>query len=160
MEWNIDQSVEQPNEQPEVLTNEQPDVLTEVLTNEQPDERPEGQTPLRPDRPKRRHSGPLPPWVMVFGSLLFYALCFHIWTEDRFSLGRFLTLTLFSLSFGMLSALFGTVGKRRKYQKIFGLVVVVFWAVMFLAEYFILDSFHNFYTIEGMLTGAGNAGHH
>ena len=158
MEWNIDQSVEQPNEQPEVLTNEQPDVLTEVLTNEQPDERPEGQTPLRPDRPKRRHSGPLPPWVMVFGSLLFYALCFHIWTEDRFSLGRFLTLTLFSLSFGMLSALFGTVGKRRKYQKIFGLVVVVFWAVMFLAEYFILDSFHNFYTIEGMLTGAGNAG--
>lgn len=111
-----------------------------------------------PQRPLRRRSGPLPPWVLVFCSLLYYTFFFHIFTEDHFSLGRFLTLTTLSLSFALLFALAGTVSKRRKYQKICALVVVVFWGVMFLAEYFIQDSFHNFYTIEGMLTGAGNAG--
>lgn len=116
-----------------------------------------GQSQTR-QRGKRRRSGPLPPWVLVFGSLLFYAFFFQLWTEDRFSIGRFLTLTALSLSFAMLSALFGTVGRRRKYMKIAALVVVIFWGVMYLTEYFILDSFQNFYTIEGMLTGAGNAG--
>lgn len=106
----------------------------------------------------RRHSGPLPPWLLVFGSLLFYALCFHIMTENHFSIGRFLTLTILSISFALLFSLFGTISKRRKYQRIFAFAAVILWAVLFLAEYFILDSFHNFYTIEGMLTGAGNAG--
>ena len=147
MECNFDQDVLQQNEQPGGQQNEQPG----GQQNEQPGE----QSPLRPDRPKRRRSGPLPPWVLVFCSLLFYVLCFHIWTEDRFSVGRFLTLTLLSLSFAMFSALLGTVTKRRKYQRIFALAVVILWAVLFLAEYFILD----FYTLEGMLTGAGNAGH-
>ena len=117
-----------------------------------------GGGPADAKRPTRRRSGPLPPWVLVFGSLLFYAFFFHVWTEDRFSVGRFLTLTVLTLAFAFLFALLGTVSKRRKYQKIFALVTVAFWGVMFLAEYFILDSFHNFYTIEGMLTGAGNAG--
>lgn len=151
MECNFDQDVLQQNEQPGGEQNEQP--------GEQQNEQPGEQSPLRPDRPKRRRSGPLPPWVLVFCSLLFYVLCFHIWTEDRFSVGRFLTLTLLSLSFAMFSALLGTVTKRRKYQRIFALAVVILWAVLFLAEYFILDTLQNFYTLEGMLTGAGNAGH-
>ena len=133
MEWEFDQTAQQSAEQ----STEQSQVRR---------------------RTQRRRSGPLPPWVLVFGSLLFYTFFFHIWTEDRFSLGRFLTLTALSLSFALLAALFGTISKRRKYQKIIALVVVIFWGVMFLTEYFILDSFHNFYTIEGMLTGAGNAG--
>lgn len=135
MEWELNQSIEQ--------------------------ERPGtggGGGPADAKRPTRRRSGPLPPWVLVFGCLLFYAFFFHVWTEDHFSVGRFLTLTVLTLAFAFLSALLGTVSKRRKYQKIFALVTVAFWGVMFLAEYFILDSFHNFYTIEGMLTGAGNAG--
>ena len=110
------------------------------------------------DGERRRCSGPLAPWVLVFGSLLFYALCFHIWTENRFSVGRFLTVAIFSLSFALLFSLFGTVSRRRRYQKIGAFVTLAVWAVLFLAEYFILDAFQNFYTIEGMLTGAGNAG--
>ena len=137
MEWEFDQTVQQSAEQSTEQSTEQSQVRR---------------------RTQRRRSGPLPPWVLVFGCLLFYAFFFHIWTEDRFSLGRFLTLTVLSLAFAMLSALLGTISKRRKYQKIFALAVVIFWGVMYLTEYFILDSFHNFYTIEGMLTGAGNAG--
>lgn len=109
------------------------------------------------NRSKRPYSGPLPPWILVFGALLFYSFFFHLWTEDRFSVGRFLTLLLFSLSFAFLFALLGTVSKHRKIQQTIALVVVVFWGVLYLAEYFILDSFHNFYTLKGMLTGAGNA---
>ena len=107
---------------------------------------------------KRRRTGSLPPWLLVAVCLLFYAFCFHVWTEDHFHVFRFLTLVFLSGAFALLSALLGTIGKRRKYQKIIALVVVIFWAVMYLMEFFILDSFHNFYTIEGILTGAGNAG--
>lgn len=145
MEWDLNQTTEQ-QDSPSSRLNDRGGDFAEKRR-------------AAPGNGKRRRSGPLPPWVLVFVSLLFYVLCFHIWTEDRFSVGRFLTLTLFSLSFAMLFALLGTVSKRRKYQKIFALVTVIFWAVLFLAEYFILVSFQNFYTIDGMLTGAGNAGH-
>ena len=111
-----------------------------------------------PGGPERKRSGPFPPWVLVFVCMLFYSFLFHVWTEDRFSVGRFLTLTLMSLAFAMLTALIGTVSKHRKYQKTFALIAVIFWGFLYLAEFFILDAFHNFYTIKGMLTGAGNAG--
>ncbi len=126
-------------------------------TGQNQDRRLTGEESAVRQRPRRR-SGPLPPWVLVFCATLYYSFFFHVFTEDHFSVGRFLTLTVLSLSFALLTALLGTVTKRRKYQKIFALVTVAFWGVMFLAEYFIQDSFHNFYTIEGMLTGAGNAG--
>ena len=111
----------------------------------------------KPGKPRRRTPS-LPPWVLVSVSLIFYAFCFQVWTENRFSVGRFLTLTVLTLAFVLLSALLGTIGKRRKYQTIIALVVVIFWALMYLTEYFIVVSFQNFYTIEGIFTGAGNAG--
>ena len=120
-------------------------------------ERRTGRTEQRGGKTRRR-SASLPPWVLVCVSLLFYAFCFHVWTEDRFSIGRFLTLVVLSLAFALLFSLLGTVSKRKKYQKIFALVTVILWAVLYLMEYFILDSFQNFYTIEGILTGAGNLG--
>lgn len=107
---------------------------------------------------RRRRAGSLPPWVLVFGCLIFYAFFFHVWTEDQFSVGRFLTLAVLSVSFALLSSLMGTVGKKRKLQTVLAMVTVIFWGVMYLTEYFILDSFKNFYTLGGMLTGAGNAG--
>lgn len=110
----------------------------------------------------KRRVGSLPPWVLVLVSMLFYTFLFHVFSEaifeDGFSFGRFLTLVLFSVSFALITALVGTIGKRRKVQKICALVIVILWAILFLMEYFILDSFKNFYTLEGIFTGAGNAG--
>lgn len=109
-------------------------------------------------QPARRRNGSLPPWVLVVVCLLYDAFLFHIWTEDSFSVGRFLTLVLLSTGFALLTALFATIGRSRKVHKICALVVVIFWAVMYLMEYFIYDSFKNFYTFSGIFTGAGNAG--
>ena len=83
---------------------------------------------------KKRRSVSLPPWVLVLLSLLFYCFCFHVWTENHFSVGRFLTVTLLSLGFAMLTALLATIGKKRKLHKSLGLAVVIFWAVVFLTE--------------------------
>ena len=107
---------------------------------------------------KKRRSTSLPPWVLVLLSLLFYCFCFHVWTENRFTVGRFLTVTLLSLGFAMLTALLATIGKKRKLHKILGLAVVIFWGVVFLTEYFLLDSFQNFFTPAAIFDNAGNAG--
>ena len=118
----------------------------------------------RPAGTKRR-AAPLPPWVLVVVCLLFYSFFFHIWIKPYFSsggffagLGRFLTLTVLSVSFALLSALIATAGKKRKIHKIIALVIVIFWAVVYLTEYFLLDSFQNFFTPAAIFDNAGNAG--
>ncbi len=156
MEWDLDKYIDQPEGKSRAAQSrsaaQRPAPAlrsTGPSSQRQPASR-QGQT--------KRRSGSLPPWVLVLVSLLFYAFCFHVWTEDHFHVFRFLTLVFLSLAFALLSALIGTIGKRRKIQTIFALVVVILWAVFYLMEYFILDSFQNFYTLEGILTGAGNAG--
>ena len=106
----------------------------------------------------RQRKRRLPPWVLVLVSLLFYCFFFHIWTENHFSVGRFLTLTALSLSFALIGALLATIGKKWKVHKIIALVIVIFWAVVFLTEYFLLDSFQNFFTPAAIFDNAGNAG--
>ena len=107
---------------------------------------------------KKRRSGSLPPWILVVGCLLFYSFFFHVWTENHFSVGRFLTLTVLSVAFALLSALLATIGRKKKIHKIIALVVVIFWGVVFLTEYFLLDSFQNFFTPAAIFDNAGNAG--
>ena len=106
----------------------------------------------------KRRAGSLPPWVLVVVCLLYDAFLFHVMTEDSFSVGRFLTLVLLSTGFALLTALVATIGRSRKIHKILALVTVIFWLIMYLMEYFIYDSFKNFYTFSGIFTGAGNAG--
>lgn len=107
---------------------------------------------------RRRRAGSLPPWLLVLGCLLFYSFFFHLWTENRFSVGRFLTLLVLSLAFAMLSSLMGTVGRNRKLQTVLAVLVTALWGLMYLVEFFIIESFNNFYTLGGIFAGAGNAG--
>ena len=161
MEWDLDKYLDQPAQTPKPLKSGQVPTPVAATAVEQSAERPRQTSAGRKtgDTPRqRRRIGSLPPWVLILGCLLFYALCFHIWTENRFSIGRFLTLVVLSVAFALLSSLIGTIGKQRKPQLILALVTVIFWAIMYLMEYFILDSFKNFYTLSGIFTGAGNAG--
>ena len=107
---------------------------------------------------QRRRIGSLPPWILVLGCLLFYFFCFQVWTENSFSVGRFLTLAVLCLAFVLLSALLGTIGKKRKLQTTLAMVTVIFWAVMFLLEYFLYDTFKVFFTLSGIFSAGGNAG--
>ena len=155
MEWDLDRYIdgsEQQNKQRRAPGSGSP------RSGQNPQRRPNAAQSSRRSAGPRRRVPSLPAWVLILGCLLFYPFCFHLFTENHFSVGRFLTLVVLSVAFALLSALLGTIGKRRKYQKIIALVVVIFWAVMYLMEYFILDSFQNFYTIGGILAGAGNAG--
>ena len=111
-----------------------------------------------PKNLQKKRRMPLPPWILVLGSLLFYCFFFHVWTENHFTVGRFLTLTCLSVSFALIGALIATIGKKRKIHKIIALVIVIFWAVVFLTEYFLLDSFQNFFTPAAIFDNAGNAG--
>ncbi len=111
-----------------------------------------------PRSSQKKSRMPLPPWVLVLVSLLFYCFLFHVWTENHFSVGRFLTLTAFCVSFALVGALIATIGKKRKLHKIIGLVIVILWAVVFLTEYFILVSFQNFFTPAAIMDNIGNTG--
>ena len=162
MEWDLDKYLDQDGK-PNAEKHSAPAPTSQRQCV--PKQRPEPQTARRTadaGAHARRRVGSLPPWVMVLVSMLCYSFLFHVFSEavfeDGFSFGRFLSLLLFSLAFAVLAALVGTIGKRRKTQTICAMVIVILWAILFLMEYFILDSFKNFYTLEGIFTGAGNAG--
>ena len=158
MEWDLDKYLDEPAKQNQPRRNA---AGSGAARTRQPAARTGGERAAQPAgrRPAQRRRKPsLPPWILVLGSLLFYCFCFHVWTENHFSVGRFLTLTVLSVSFALIGALIATIGKKRKIHKIIALVIVIFWAVVFLTEYFLLDSFQNFFTPAAIFDNAGNAG--
>ncbi len=99
----------------------------------------------------------LQPWMLVLTGLMFYGFCFHLWTEPWVSLGRIVTLLALSLGFSLLCALLGSVSRRRWLQLSLALAVTLLWGLLYLTEYFIFESFKNFYTLRAILAGGGNA---
>ena len=111
---------------------------------------------------RKRRSRPIPPWVLVFICFLYDTLLFHIWSNKLLrespGFGRWFGIALFALAFALLFSLIPTISRNRKVHLVLGLIVSIFWSFMFLLEYFILDSFKNYYTIEEIISGSGNAG--
>ncbi len=144
----------------EFVQNAQNDELQAALEGyERRTRRPE--PPAAPEKPaprKKRRAAPLPPWLLVIVSFLFDTILFHIWIKEPFNLGRWFGILLFALALGMLFSLIATISRNRRTHLILGLVVSIFWAVMFLIEYFVWDSFKNFFTISQLISGSGNAG--
>ena len=158
MEWDLNRYFKQPDQKPAETDAKAVQPLPDAEETE-----PKRTNITAQSSKKKRRPRPLPPWILVLVSLLLYALLFHIWIrrflpEEQVSVGRLLTLVLFSVSFALLSALIGSIGKQHRTQTVFALLVVIIWAILYLMEYFILDSFKNFYTLAGIFTGAGNAG--
>ena len=100
----------------------------------------------------------IPPWALVVFCLIYDAVLFHIWTEKVMSFPRAVTISLFTIAFAVLTSLFATITNNRKIQTGFALVIVIFWGVMHLVEFGILDSFKNFYTFKQMISGGDNLG--
>ncbi len=105
-----------------------------------------------------RRENRIPPWVLVIVCLIYEAILFHIWTERAMTFGRAMTISLFMISFAVLSALLATITNNRKVQTGIALAVVIFWGVMHLVEFGIMDSFKNFYTVKQMVSGGDNLG--
>ena len=158
MEWDLDKYMDEPAQQGGARPNAARSGDARTRQPAAHGGRSRGAQPAGSGPAKRRRRPSLPPWVLVLVSLLFYCFCFHVWTENHFSVGRFLTLTVLSVAFALIGALIATIGKKRKLHKIIALVIVIFWAVVFLTEYFLLDSFQNFFTPAAIFDNAGNAG--
>ena len=106
----------------------------------------------------KRHARPIPPWVLVVFCLLYDTYLFHAWTQEQIPFGRWFGIVLFAIAFSLLFALIATISKNRTVHLVLALLVVAFWAFMFLLEYFIGASFKVYYTGEDIITGSGNAG--
>ena len=152
MDWDLDKYLDESEKAEAGKQRSRPAVRQEAVQGRRP------RTGSPAQSGKRRRTGSLPPWVLVLVCMLFYSFCFQVWTEDNFSVGRFLTLLVLSVGFALLTALMGTVGKKRKLMTVCAMVTVIFWGVMYLAQYFLYDSFKNFFTISAMLAGGENAG--
>ena len=152
MDWDLDKYLDESEKAEAGKQRSRPAVRQEAAQGRRP------RTGSPAQSGKRRRTGSLPPWVLVLVCMLFYSFCFQVWTEDNFSVGRFLTLLVLSVGFALLTALMGTVGKKRKLMTVCAMVTVIFWGVMYLAQYFLYDSFKNFFTISAMLAGGENAG--
>ena len=174
MEWDLDKyfdEKQQPAATPRPAKREEGGTRRQAASGQQSSQarrpaagsRPrQGSANNRRDPNARRRAGSLPPWLLVLFCLLYDGFFFRVWSNrmltSSFNVGRLLTLLLMSISFALLTALVSTIGKKRKPQLIIAMVTVIFWGVMYLMEYFILDSFKNYYTFAGIFTGAGNAG--
>ena len=174
MEWDLDKyfdEKQQPAATPRPAKREEGGTRRQAASGQQSAQarrpaagsRPrQGSANNRRDPNARRRAGSLPPWLLVLFCLLYDGFFFRVWSNrmltSSFNVGRLLTLLLMSISFALLTALVSTIGKKRKPQLIIAMVTVIFWGVMYLMEYFILDSFKNYYTFAGIFTGAGNAG--
>ena len=110
---------------------------------------------------QKRRTRPIPPWVLVFFCFLYDTVLFHIWSQgllrEHAGFGRWFGILLFALAFALLFALIATISRNRKVHLVLGMIVTVFWSFMYLLEYFILDPFKNYMTIDDILSGAGNA---
>ena len=117
--------------------------------------------PARGGSGKKRRARPLPPWLLVFFCFIYDTILFHIWSNSlKFGpggFGRWIGILLFAVAFACLFSLIATISRNRKAHLVLGLIVTIFWSVMFLLEYFILDPFKNFMKISEILSGAGNA---
>ena len=104
---------------------------------------------------KRIKQIPVPAWLFVVLMAVFYELLLHCWTTVNFSAGRLAAITAFALGLGFLLAFIANLFPNPKVSKGVSIGIAVFLAVLYMLEYFLLDAYQNFMTIETILGNAG-----
>lgn len=113
-------------------------------------------TEARKPRRSRLRAINIPAWMYIFLILLYDELLFHIWITDSFSLGRFLCMLLFALSFCAFSALLCSLGRSATFSRVLAIVLSSLLGVLYITEYLVNDAFKNFMTLGSLFTGAGD----
>lgn len=97
----------------------------------------------------------IPGWVFVAAMVVFDECILHFWTMDTFMPGRFAAVAAFALGFGCLTALIaGIFGPRA--EKWLAVVLTAMFAVLYLAEYFMIDAYKTFMSLDTMFGRAGD----
>ena len=100
----------------------------------------------------------LPGWLFVAIMVVFDELMLHVWTNQAIAGQKLLVVMAFALAFGVLLA-FVTGLFPAKAGKWIAVGVSTVLAVLYIAEYFINETFQNFMPVSMMLAGgAGVAG--
>ena len=98
---------------------------------------------------------PIPGWLFAPGMLIGCEALLHIWTNTDLMPGRFAAVILFAAGFaGILALLLSLLPV--KWQKGAAAAVSFVIVVLYLAEYFMIDAYKTFMSLETMLTRAGD----
>ena len=104
---------------------------------------------------KKKKTFPMPSWLFVVLVTVFDELLLHFWTSDTLVFGRLLAILAFALGFGGVLALIASLFPKAKVNKGVAVGLGFVLAVLYLMEYFLVDAYQNFMTLD---TIAGNAG--
>ncbi len=96
-----------------------------------------------------------PAWLFIVLVAVFDEWILHFWSMDSFVFSRFLAITLFALGLGGILAVIVSLIPNLKVSKGVAIGMAVVLAVLYLTEYFLLDAYRNFMTIETIMGNAG-----
>lgn len=98
---------------------------------------------------------PLPGWLFVAAMAIFGEVMLHLWTTDSIVPGRFAAVAVLALAFGALLALLISFvpGKAQKWVAV---ILSLVLAVLYLAEYFMIDAYKNYMSLSTMFARAGD----
>ena len=97
----------------------------------------------------------LPGWLFLAAMAIFCELMLHIWSNQQILPGRLAAVLVFAVGFGcllgLISSLFGPRAEKW-IAVILGLVLVV----LYITEYFMIDAYKNYMSLQTMLSRAGD----
>lgn len=96
-----------------------------------------------------------PGWLFVAAMAVFCELILHIWSNLEIQPGRLAAVLVFSLGFGCLLALICSFF-RGKGEKIAALVISFLLVVLYITEYFMIDAYKNYMSLDTMFSRAGD----
>lgn len=97
----------------------------------------------------------LPGWLFVAVMAFFDELILHLWTMDTWMPGRVAAVAAFALGFGCLLALISSLFGGRV-EKCVAILLTTVLAVLYLTEYFMIDAYKTFMSLDTMLGRAGD----
>lgn len=97
----------------------------------------------------------VPGWLFVTAAVFYDEILLHFWAARAIMLGRFLTVSLFSLGFGTLLALLISLFSSSTAEKWAAVAVSSLLAVVYFAMYLVSDTYQSFMTPATIISGAG-----
>ena len=97
----------------------------------------------------------LPGWLFAGIMALLCEVVLHLWTVETIHWGRFAAVAVYGLGFGALIGLICSFFRGRA-EKPAAAIVVLVLIVLYMTEYFMIDTYKNYMSLSTMLSRAGD----
>ena len=98
---------------------------------------------------------PIPGWLFAAVMTMLCEVVLHLWTVQELHWGRFAAVTVYAVGFGALVGLLCSFFRGRA-EKPAAALVVLMLIVLYMTEYFMIDSYKNYMSLGTMLDRAGD----